>query len=56
MNTNPRPVPLACSSCPHGVTVTKPAPIPEATRLRWEQLASESTPCPYIAAMGEAQS
>ncbi len=56
MQPTKRPAPLACTTCPHGLTAAKLPPVPEATRLRSERLADEPTPCPYIAAVRESAS
>ena len=51
MEPTKRPAPLGCTAWPHGVTVHKSRPVPEATRL-----LDEPTPCPYLAAMNESAS
>ena len=55
INSTNRPAALGCTACPHALTAAKLPPVPEATRLRRELLAAADAPCPYIAAVREAQ-
>lgn len=50
INSTNRPAALGCTACPHGMTAAKLATVPEATRL-----LDEPAPCPYLAALVEAQ-